>query len=293
MIWWIVLAMRLQMTACTPIQADRIETQDLARAIPEFSIAPPGLSIGYSPSPGSRRVYRITELQRLASKFHVGLMTEREACFEWPLAVLTPEQAIAAMRQSLEMPEAKIEVVEMPKRPAPPGEVVFPISSLIPPADRHNGFALWRGYVRYAEIHRFDIWARVKISAPMSRVVAVEAIPPGQPIAAAEVKVETVDDFPLSNDAARSLDEVVGRVPRWTLATGHAVLRTELSEPIDVKAGDVVEVYVKSGHAHLKFEALAEGSGRRGEMIALRNPKSGKTFRGRVEAEGKAIVVPQ
>lgn len=294
MIWWIVLAMRLQPAACTPIETETIVAADLARAIPEFAKAPADENIGYAPSPGSRRVFRIEELRRLAARFQVDLGGRSEACFEWPLARLTAEQAIAAMKLSLNMPEAQFEIVDLSKRATPRGEVVFPVSSLIPPADRHTGAALWRGYVLYGGgERRSDVWARVRISAPMTRVVAVTPIPSGRVIAPAEVRVETIDDFPLSNDAARTLDEVVGWIPRFGFAAGHAVLRSELSEAIVVKTGDVVDVLVKSGNAHLKLQALAESSGHRGDMIALRNMKSGKIFRARVEAEDKAIVLTQ
>ena len=293
MIWWIVLAMRLQPAACVPIEADNIVAGDLARAIPAFAKAPPDANIGYAPSPGSRRVFRIDELRRLATRFQIELAGEREACFEWPLAPLTHEQAIAAMRLSLNLPEAHVEIIEMSKRATPRGEVIFPVTSLIPPADRHTGLALWRGFVLYGGERRFDVWVRVKISAPMSRVVVVTPIPSGRPIAAAEVRLQTVDDFPLSNNAVRNLDEVVGWVPRFGFAAGHTVLRSEVSEAIVVKTGDLVDVLVKSGNAHLKLQALAETSGHRGDMIALRNPKSGKIFRAKVEAEDKALVLSQ
>jgi flagella basal body P-ring formation protein FlgA len=293
MMWWIVLAMQLQPPACTPIASENIVAGDLARAIPEFSRAPADADIGYAPSPGSRRVFRIDELRRLATRFQVELGGKREACFEWPLAPLSREQAIAAMRLSLNLPEARVEVIELSKRVTPRGEVIFPVTSLIPPANRHTGTALWRGYVLYGGERRFDVWARVKISAPMSHVVVVTPIPAGRPIGAAEVKLEMVDDFPLSNDAARNLDEVVGWVPKFGFAAGHAVLRSDVSEAIVIKTGDLVDVFVKSGNAHLKLQALAESSGHRGDMIALRNPKSGKTFRAKVEAEDKALVISQ
>ncbi|MGA2595748.1 MAG: flagellar basal body P-ring formation chaperone FlgA [Bryobacteraceae bacterium] len=293
MMWWIVLAMQLQPPACTPIASENIVAGDLARAIPEFSRAPADADIGYAPSPGSRRVFRIDELRRLATRFQVELGGKREACFEWPLAPLSREQAIAAMRLSLNLPEARVEVIELSKRVTPRGEVIFPVTSLIPPANRHTGTALWRGYVLYGGERRFDVWARVKISAQMSHVVVVTPIPAGRPIGAAEVKLETVDDFPLSNDAARNLDEVIGWVPRFGFAAGHAVLRSDVSEAIVIKTGDLVDVFVKSGNAHLKLQALAESSGHRGDMIALRNPKSGKTFRAKVEAEDKALVISQ
>ncbi len=58
----------------------------------------------------------------------------------------------------------------------------------------------------------------------------------------------------------------------------------------DVRQGDIVEVDVHSGLAHLKFEARAESSGAIGETIAVRNPTSTKRFQARIAAKGKVWV---
>ena len=234
----------------------------------------------------------INEIRRFASRFDVHLTSDREACFEWRVGPVSPLEAIRAMYESLRIPKARIEIVEMKKQRAPLGKVVFPASGLIPAADRGSGMALWRGFVLYGEGRRFDLLARVKISAPTERVVAATAIPVGATIDAGQVLVETVADFPLWNGVARRLDEVVGRVSRRSIAAGETLLRTELAEPVMVKAGDEVHVDVKSGRAHLNLEARAENSGRQGDMISVRNPKTGKLFRARVEAQGKVIVMP-
>ena len=133
----------------------------------------------------------------------------------------------------------------------------------------------------------------MRISAPTDRVVASSAISAGHIIESADVRLETIADFPLWNGVARRLDDVVGRIARRSIPAGQAVLRTELAEPLSVKAGDNVEVEVESGRTHLKLEARAENSGRVGDMISVRNPKSGKNFRARVEAKGKVLVMPR
>jgi flagella basal body P-ring formation protein FlgA len=50
-----------------------------------------------------------------------------------------------------------------------------------------------------------------------------------------------------------------------------------------VRRGDSVQVDVESGGAHLRFAAVAEASASEGDVIELRNPLSGKTFRGRLD----------
>jgi flagella basal body P-ring formation protein FlgA len=292
MIWWIAIAMTLPGAACTPIGSDRILAADLARAVPDFAAAPPDTNFGYAPSPGTRRVFHIDELRRLAARFGVPLTSEREACFEWPLSPVSQNDAIHAMKDALQLPNARIDIAEMDRRPAPRGEIVFPLLGLSSAADRGTGLALWRGFVRYGSGRRFDLWARVKVSAPTDRVVATTGIPAGHVIESSDVRLETIADFPLWNGVARRLDEVVGRIARRSIPSGQAVIRTELAEAMAVKAGDDVEVVVESGRAHLTLEARAENSGRLGDLISVRNPKSGKIFRARVEATGKVIVMP-
>lgn len=292
MIWWIPLVMNLSAATCTPIKADRIVAADVALSVPEFAAVPRDAVIAYAPVPGARRVLHAGELRRFASKYNVRLDSDREACFEWSIGPVSRDEVVRSMRESLQLPDAKIDIIEMSTQVAPEGKMVFPLPGLVPAADRNNGPALWRGFVAYSERRRFDLWVRVKLSASTSRVVAVTAIPAGQVIAASDVRLESTDDFPVWHEVARSLDEVVGLAPRRSIAAGRSILRTELIQPLEIEAGDIVEVHVESGRAHLTLQARAENSGHRGQIISLRNPKSGKIFRARVQAKGEVLVMP-
>ncbi|HLJ47624.1 MAG TPA: flagellar basal body P-ring formation chaperone FlgA [Bryobacteraceae bacterium] len=272
---------------CTTIDGDQILTADLARAIPEFAEAPPDKVIGYAPSPGSRRVIRIDELKRLARQLDVAVTPNREACFEWQLAPVSRGEIVAVMRQSLEAPDARIEVLQVSRTVTPSGTYVFPRTGL----SRSATDTLWRGYVAYGKGRRFDIWARVRIAVPLTRVVAVRRINAGESIEASQVRLETVIGFPQEDQEARNLGEVVGRVTRGPISAGRPVLLSQLSAPLDVKAGESVEVQVTSGHARLALEAQAANSGREGDMISVRNPKTGKIFHARVEGKGKVLVM--
>ena len=102
----------------------------------------------------------------------------------------------------------------MSNAPAPEGKLQFPITGLtvasgIDPATP----VMWRGYVLYADGRKFALWARVRISATMSRVVATELLSPGEVVQKSQLRLETYEGFPLRNEAARNLEEVIGRVP--------------------------------------------------------------------------------
>ena len=75
------------------------------------------------------------------------------------------------------------------------------------------------------------------------------------------------------------------------MKAGSVIPIAILAEAPTVRKGDSVTVEVQSGPAHVRFEAIAESAARDGDMVELRNPSSGKTFKARLEAGGKALIV--
>jgi len=144
--------------------------------------------------------------------------------------------------------------------------------------------------VKYGTGRRFAIWAKVRITVRVNRVVAREALPAGQPIRSDQLQGETVDLSPFAAQPATKLDQVAGRAPRRSIAAAAAVFPSLLDAPREIQSGDVVAVEVSSGRAKLTFDGRAEAGGRRGELILVRNPETGKAFRARVESAGKVAV---
>jgi flagella basal body P-ring formation protein FlgA len=249
--------------------------------------------IGYSPAPGARRVFNSMELQRIGAPYGVAVAPDEQVCFEWSLQTLTDDVVRTAIRESLQSPGAHVDVLAISRSQAPAGKVSFPLSGLL--ASTLSGPdtpVTWRGEVLYHGSRKFSVWARVRMSATMTRVVATQLILPGQNVAANQVRVETYDDFPLRNDIARNIEDVVGRMPRRALRVGLPVFRSDLIEPLEVQRGDIVDVTAISGAAQLRMPALAETQGRQGDMISLKNPRTGKVFRARIEGKDKALVMP-
>ena len=80
------------------IANDRILGEDLAKALPAFLNKMPGDAvIGYSPAPGTRRVFKSVELQRIGAPYGVAVAPDAEACFEWSLQPLTDDVVRAAI----------------------------------------------------------------------------------------------------------------------------------------------------------------------------------------------------
>jgi len=289
---WLFLMIMLSHRSCEFVSGEQIFGADLSRALPIFAAMPRDMVIGYSPAPGAHRILQFAELKRIGAQYGISVPADSQACFQWKMQSITEDAVRSAIRESLKAPEARVEILAMSKEPAPDGKLSFPQTGLsAAPNTDPSTPVTWRGYAIYDSTRRFSVWARVRVSATMPRVIAAEPLAAGKPVGKDQVRLETCDDFPMRNDTARSLGEVIGRIPRRPVRAGLPVLRSDLTEAFQVERGDTVEVRAVAGAAELELEALAEASGRQGDVISLRNPRSGKLFRARIEGKGRAIVM--
>ena len=295
MIAWLLLLSTMNYSGtCQAVSGDRILGEDLIRALPVFNGMPRDAVIGYSPAAGTRRDFSPSEIARIGARYHVKVPAGTQTCFEWQMRPLTEQDVSAAIRDSLHAPQARVDIVAMSKSAVPQGRLVFPLTGLTTTGSHDPALPpTWTGYVLYSSERKFSVWARVKVSATMMRVVAVQSVPAGSVIDASHVRLEAYDDFPAQNGLARNLDEVVGRVSRRSIRAGLPIFLADLVEPLQVQRGDLVQVRVVLGRAEIGLEARAEGSGRLGDVIVLRNPDSQKTFRARIEGKGRALLIAE
>ncbi len=266
--------------------SSQILARDLAPAWPALRALPADTPLATAPMPGVARVFRPLELHQLAVHWHLGQAPGTQLCVAWRLRTLDAQRLLEAMRRS--WPAASIEILEFSRRPAPEGSLVFPRSAL----RREAGAALWTGWIAYAETRRFEVWARVRITESVSRVVAVADLQAGRPVSPSQVSAVTRQEFPAEGPYARSLAEVLGRWPRRPIPAGAALRTDQLTEPKIVLPGDTVEVEVRNGGAFLKMACRAETAGAVGEIVSVRNPSSRQLIRARVLAPGRAAVDP-
>jgi flagella basal body P-ring formation protein FlgA len=271
--------------ACLAVapSSDQVVANDFVSAAPEWSAVAPETPLGLAPAPGVQRIFRLPELRRLAQRWNLATQPERELCVTRPVAVPEPEVLLAAMRRQL--PDARIEIVEFGRQPAPQGELEFPLSGL-----RQSSIdAFWAGAVKYAGQHRFAVWARVKVFMPVVRVVATEAIPAGRTLDPSLVRLESREEFPSSGYLA-GVEEVAGKMTRRPIAAGSPLRLEWLAPAKVVNRGDTVQVEIVNGSAYLKLDAIAASSGAVGDTIFVLNPDSKRQFRARVLSVGKVLV---
>jgi flagella basal body P-ring formation protein FlgA len=273
------------LAGCLAVGADRdrILAGDLAAGFPEWAAVPAETPLGLAPAPGVPRVFRLLELRRLAERWSLSPVPDREICVTRPVAVLTAARLLAAMQS--EMPAAHIELLDFSRQPAPEGTLVFPVSGL------RQGLTggYWSGYVAYGGTHRFTLWARVKVMVARARVVAAEDLKPGVALDSAQFRAETREEVPAAG-LVSTVQEVADKVLRRSVARGTA-LRAEWLEPAKVVLrGETVRVEAVRGGARLELECVAEGSGAIGETIPIMNPVSQRRFPARVESKGRVVA---
>jgi flagella basal body P-ring formation protein FlgA len=220
----------------------------------------------------------------LAARFNLAVEPALEVCLARPLLAPDPTSFLAAMRR--ELPGASIEIEDYGRQRIPAGDLAFPASGL-----RHaSSEGLWIGYVRYAGNQRFTVWARVKVSIPVERVIAAVDLTPGRLIDAAELRVETRQQTSSAGAFPASIGEVAGKCPSIAIRAGAVIRAIDLRVPPDVLRGETVHVEVRDGGTLLSLEARAEASGLRGDTIPVSNPESHRRFRARIEGKGRVSV---
>jgi flagella basal body P-ring formation protein FlgA len=273
------------LAGCLAVSAagDRILAGDLAAGFPEWAAVPAETPLGLAPAPGVQRIFRVLELRRLAERWSLSTVPDHEICVTRPVAVLSAAQVLAALQN--EMPAAHVELFDFSRQPAPEGTLVFPVSGL----RQGPAGGYWSGYVAYGGMHRFTLWARVRVMVASARLVAAQDLKPGVALDSAQFRVETREQVPAAG-LMSAVEEVAGKVLRRSVAIGTA-LRAEWLEPAKVVLrGETVRVEAVRGGARLELECVAEGSGAIGEIVPILNPVSQRRFPARVESKGRVVA---
>jgi len=276
--------------ACHPITADWIYGRDLVAADPSFAGLPPELPVSYSPVPGLERVFHPGELRRLAEAHHLSSAQVKEnICFAWPLAPLTRERITTSIEQTLSGRHPRIEVVDWSLAPTPGGDLIFPLSGLSALSDKP---VIWKGYVAYAGTRRFSTWANVRVAIREPHLISSVPLRVGDSVSVAEVKTEIYEGPLLREKALASPDQLAGLRARRDIPAGSALFEDEFEAAKEVERNEIVTVLIEAGSAHIETQGVAIWAGRRGDIISVRNPKTGRVYRARVEQKGMVRVVP-
>jgi len=287
----VLLALAVTPEGCHKVQSETIFARDVAMVMPVYARVPGDFNLGYVLTSGEPRIWRGVDLERIAKNQRVDLEGLADICFARETFVPGAEQLREAMLAELKITSAKIELLSWSQQPVPTGELVFLRSGIqLAQGSGAAGEIVWHGYVRSAADRQFPVWAKARITAKLTRVVATAGILAGKAIQSSQVHLEALEDSPFDETVARALDQVVGYLSKTSLRAGAVIRRTQIEPVPDVARGDVVMVQVFAGGAYLRLEGRAESAGVKGATILVRNLSSGRDFRAQVTGKNQAMV---
>ena len=279
---------------CIQISSNTILARDIAPEVPLFQSAPPETVIGFTPSPGVPRTLSAREL--LAAARQLGIQPEPgmplpAVCVERAAHPIDADELRQVLTNALGVPEPHLTLLDFSRQPVPDGRMEFSVSSLSKPPENNPTLpVIWRGRLIYDGQRSLAIWAKVSATVTRPALVATEPIAAGEIVNAAKIAVRVIEQFPFTSAAPDSISQAEGKTAVRTILAGQKIGFSALKQTDDVVSGQTVRVEVVDGLALLTLDAVAESSGRKGDLVMLRNPSSGRTFHGIVEDKGKVIV---
>ena len=253
-------------------QNDVIFARDVAAVIPGFCAVAGDFRLGYVADSGAPRIFEGVELQRIARNQGVELQDLPDVCFALRVVCAAARRDPGSdapdltgcpryrRRQNRDFCFA----VNIRFRLA---KLIFPRSGLQLPSGIQQE-VLWRGFVRHSG-GDFPVWAQGarhrqhhahrgdrRISLAESR------------FSSNQVRLESCEDSLLDETTARNLDEVIGYLTeeRSARRVCRFARRSWLRLP-DVAKGELVDVQVFAGAAHLVVKAKAQSDGFKGSTI--------------------------
>jgi len=275
--------------ACAPVSGERIWGRDLAAAVPQLDSLPPDLPVSYAPMPGVRRNFFISELQEIANRHGILTKISAPVCFAWTVHPLGQTEILQALKKSLSGIDADLDITDQCHVPVPDGEVVFPITGLTAESSRP---IYWNGYVRYAENKKFTTWVQVRITIHEQRVIATHALRAGETIGPADIKTVAYSGPLQSTSLIHKNEDAAGKCTVRPIAEGTFLADSMLAVPQDVERQQLVTVYIHCGTTMVETQGIAVEAGHRGDVIKIRNPKTGRLFLGQISGHGIVTVVP-
>jgi flagella basal body P-ring formation protein FlgA len=283
-----ILACTAQLWAtCIRVEGEVIRASDFPQS-PELHL--PGEEILLrAPAVGARRVVESSELRRLL-RLPEGAPSPAAVCFEQVTDILTPQRILDAMQNSLAGRTVAIQITDYSRYPVPKGRLEFVRTGLLTTATVPAQAVLWRGRIVSSGGRSTPVWARVVIDATRATLTCRRTLDPGMRIAPADLLVVTKVASPFDEARALQPEDAAGKTVKRRAAAGTEITAAMLAEPFDIEPRQAVNLEVSADAVHLKMTAIAEGRGRIGEPIWLKQTTTGKRIRARITGPQTAIL---
>jgi flagella basal body P-ring formation protein FlgA len=199
----------------------------------------------------------------------------------------------AAIRSSsTELPEGlQIEVLDYSRGPALNGPLSFALNSTIPAAP--DGSSVLHGHIDAGAGRLQPVWARVRLTSLRSALVARQDIEAGSVLTDDQWERRQMWlAYPESHGSSTGLgkDRPTGARLKRGVRSGEVINPAWLDVPPDIRRGQIVDLHVQAGAAHLRLQGVALNNARRGESVEIRVADRGPGLTAIVSGPGSALV---
>jgi flagellar basal body P-ring formation protein FlgA len=105
-----------------------------------------------------------------------------------------------------------------------------------------------------------------------------------------DISFKVIPERLLRKDTILDPKQLVGLSPRNGITANRPINAVEITAPIVIKRGDLVEMVYHTPYIHIKATGLALEDGAKGSTIRIKNQKSQLAVSARVEGAGKVSV---
>lgn len=112
----------------------------------------------------------------------------------------------------------------------------------------------------------------------------------GDTIAASDIRTEMRDSSTLYRGWLSQKEHAVGKLARRNLSAGSVISERDLQHAVSIKRGERVKVLSGDGRFVVSAMGEAMASAQFGEMLRVKNLKSGRIIEGKLMASGQVMV---
>ncbi|MDR3524354.1 MAG: flagellar basal body P-ring formation chaperone FlgA [Acetobacteraceae bacterium] len=254
--------------------------------------------LGAGPAPGGRIVVQAAQAAAIARQFGVAWRPRSGAeqiVIDRPGRMVPREELLEALRQALRdggySDDAQIDLSAFSAPQVPPDtkpEIAVEQIDVEPGSGRFTaGLAI---VVPGEPLQRLHLAGRVQ--ALVTAVVATHRLMAGAPIQPSDVRLQRVPSGTGQDESAQNLSQVIGQALRHPLNAGQKIAVAELSAPILVQKGALVQIQLQVPGLAVTAAGTAADSGAMGDHIGVLNPASGAIIEAEITGPDQVRVLP-
>ncbi|MFW6335490.1 MAG: flagellar basal body P-ring formation chaperone FlgA [Desulfosalsimonas sp.] len=258
-----------------------------------------GVELFAAPAPGEQKCYKSSTLkayvrEAVSGGGQIKWSGAERVCVRHEGAMVTAEKLESLINQELESALAHLDAdrirFDMRARPKtlslPEGnaeyEVVFSDRNVI---DSRKATVIVKVDGQVAE--NLSIPGRVEAEVPVA--AAAGKLSRGDVIAESDVTMKPVNIAGLRRPCLEK-DKAVGKRLRRPVGPGKPISKSDLERPVLVKRRQMVTMVLENGALHLQTRGVAEENGKKGDLITVKNMRSGREVSCQVTGQKKVRV---